>query len=355
MSWRREYIGFNDLPVMTGGILLLSFMVPIVFFGWRIGRPPGFPAEAFWSSLAVTAIIWIGCREICVVARRRFPLFKDVKKRLLLQTGGVLAYALLINNLSDVFMVGICERLLKIRMTTIMPGQVTPGDVSLNGNAAAVLCTLLIVALYESVYFMSELRKSVEEKEMLKRESLQAQLNALKIQVNPHFLFNTLNTLIAVIPDNPRQAVDFVQQLSKVYRHILEVKDEPSISLKEELEVLEAYAFLLKTRHGDNLAISIRVAEEKLRQKIVPLSLQILMENAIKHNIVSAARPLHIDVCTENGRLIVSNNLQKKNQVIESTGIGLENIRNRYRLLGGRQVEVEEGPASFTVRIPLIG
>ncbi|HXB08213.1 MAG TPA: histidine kinase, partial [Puia sp.] len=216
------------------------------------------------------------------------------------------------------------------------------------------LCTLLVMTMYESVYFLSELKKSVEEKEMLKRESLQAQVNALKIQVNPHFLFNTLNTLAAVIPENPRQAVDFVQQLSKVYRHILEVKDEPSILLKEELEVLEAYAFLLKTRHGDNLAINIRVSEERMRQRIVPLSLQILMENAIKHNIVSAARPLQIDICAEAGRLVVSNTLQRKNQLIESTGIGLDNIRNRYRLLGARAVEVEEGAEQFIVRIPLL-
>jgi LytS/YehU family sensor histidine kinase len=208
--------------------------------------------------------------------------------------------------------------------------------------------------MYESIFFLNELRKSVEEKEMLKRESLQAQVNALKIQVNPHFLFNTLNTLAAVIPENPGQAVDFVQQLSKVYRHILEVKDEPTILLKEELEVLEAYSFLLKTRHGDNLIIDIRVEEEQLGQRVVPLSLQILMENAIKHNIVSSARPLRIDVFTGSDSLVMTNTLQRKHQEIESTGIGLDNIRNRYRLLGSRLVEVEEGSEQFLVRIPLL-
>jgi two-component system, LytTR family, sensor kinase len=350
MRWGKEYIGFNDLPFMAVGIPLFSLLIPMVFFGWRIGRPPGFPKEEFWACLIVTSIIWIGCRFICVLTRRRYPLFKDCKKRLWLQMGGVVAYALLINNLSAPIINKACERLLKaqsIRGWTLE-------DLNFNANAATVLCTLLIVAMYESVYYMNELRKSVEEKELLKRESLQAQLNALKTQVNPHFLFNNLNTLSAVIPENPGQAVDFVQQLSKVYRHILEVKDEQSIPLKDELEVLEAYAFLLQTRFGDNLAISIRVEAEKMDQQVVPLSLQILMENAIKHNIVSAAKPLHIDICTDNGALIVSNNLQPKNQLTESTGIGLDNIRNRYRLLGERKVEVAEGPSSFTVRIPLI-
>jgi LytS/YehU family sensor histidine kinase len=172
--------------------------------------------------------------------------------------------------------------------------------------------------------------------------------------VNPHFLFNNLNTLSSVIPENPQQAVDFVQQLSKVYRHILEVKDEQSILLKDELDVMKAYAFLLQTRFGDNLDISIDVPEEKLKKRIVPLSLQILMENAIKHNIVSSEKPLKVIVSAVNGRLVVSNNLQKKNQVFESTGIGLDNIRNRCRLLGNGQVEVTENGANFTVSIPLI-
>jgi LytS/YehU family sensor histidine kinase len=157
-----------------------------------------------------------------------------------------------------------------------------------------------------------------------------------------------------VIPENPDLAVDFVQQLAKVYRHILEVKDEESIYLKDELDVLRAYAFLLKTRFGSNLDIDINVPDEKLRKKIVPLSLQILMENAIKHNIVSSDKPLRIDVFAEDGHLVVSNKLQKKKQLYESTGIGLNNLRNRYKLLGSKKVQVVENPTNFTVSIPLI-
>jgi LytS/YehU family sensor histidine kinase len=227
-------------------------------------------------------------------------------------------------------------------------------DVLTMSNVAALFCSLTVVAIYESIYFMNELKKSVVEKEKFKRESLHAQLDALRTQVNPHFLFNNLNTLSSIIPEDPQRAVDFVQQLAKVYRHILEVKDEKSIDLKEELDVLKAYAFLLKTRFGDNLDITISVPDEKLKRKIIPLSLQILMENAIKHNIVSSEKPLKIDVYAVNGRLIVNNNLQKKNQVNESTGIGLDNIRNRYKLLSDKQVEVTESGSNFTVSIPLI-
>jgi two-component system LytT family sensor kinase len=349
MRWVNDKIGFDDRPVLIIGISAFSLFIPIVFFGWRFWHAPYLTWPVYWPCLLITACIWISSRYIMIWARKRYPLFREVKRRLWVQNSIILLSALIYNNILGNLLDKYCETIAQTRANPL-----SGLDILINSNAATILCTVLVVAIYESVYFIHELRKSVEEKEMLKRESLQAQLSALRIQVNPHFLFNNLNTLSAVIPEDPLLAVDFVQQLSKVYRHILEVKDEQSILLKEELEVLEAYAFLLKTRFGANLEISIRVAEEKLQQRIVPLSLQILMENAIKHNIVSSAKPLFIDICTKDGRLIVSNTLQKKNQLMESTGIGLDNIRNRYRLLGDRAVEVEEGPESFTVAIPLI-
>jgi LytS/YehU family sensor histidine kinase len=282
-------------------------------------------------------------------ARRRYPQFAHVKKRLLIQSLVILVFTLLANNILGNLLDGICG----LKEAGGYPGH-TISDIILNSNSAALFFTLAIVAIYESIYFMNELRKAVEEKESLKRENLKAQLNALRTQVNPHFLFNNLNTLSSVIPENPKLAVDFVQQLSKVYRHVLEVEDEQSIPLKDELDVLKAYAFLLQTRFGNNLDININVPEEKLKKKIVPLSLQILVENAIKHNIVSSEKPLRIDVFSNNGRLVVSNDLQKKNQLNESTGIGLDNIRNRYKLLSEMEVEVKDNGTNFIVSIPLI-
>lgn len=349
MRWVNDKIGFDDRWVLAICLVLLPFMIPIIFFGVRIDRPRYFTWDIYWTTLTITAAIWLGNRYIMIWARTRYPSFTTIRKRLLVQATVMVVYTLLANNILGYFLKGACEAILARQYPhrTIL-------EMRIDSNYAAIFCTLTVVAIYESIYYIGELRKSVEEKERWKRESLRAQLDALKTQVNPHFLFNNLNTLSAVIPENPEQAVNFVQQLSKVYRHLLEVKDEQSIPLKEELEVLKAYAYLLKTRFGDNLDISIRVAEEKLQQKVVPLSLQILMENAIKHNIVSSAKPLRIEVVASNGRLIVRNNLQKKKQLIESTGIGLDNIRNRYRLLGDRMIEVKEGPSSFTVSIPLI-
>jgi len=338
-------IGFNDGLLMATGIPLLSFIIPIVFMGCRFSRPPYLSWDKYFVTMGITTAIWLGNRYIMIHSRTKYPQFSQVRRRLWYQSALMLLFTLAAN---------ITLGQLADNVFRKDNGALTLTDIIIHSNSAAIFCTIMIIAIYESIYFMNELRKSVEEKELLKQESLKAQLNALKTQVNPHFLFNNLNTLVSVIPENPDQAVKFVQQLSKVYRHILEVKDEQSIPLKDELDVMRAYAFLLQTRFGDNLDITIDVPEEKLRKKVVPLSLQILMENAIKHNIVSSDKPLKISVSALNGRLVVSNNLQKKNQVNESTGIGLDNIRNRCRLLGNEQVEVTESGSNFTVSIPLI-
>lgn len=340
-------IGFDDRVVMLIGIPLLAFLVPIIFFNCRFDRPPYLTWEKYLSALAMSAVIWLGNRIIMIRSRKYYPDFKDVRKRIWVQSSIMFVFTILANTvlgivLNDVF----DDEFAKVRNPT--------SDRLISSNAATLFCTIMVIAIYESVYFMNELRESVQQQESLKRESLDAQLNALKTQVNPHFLFNNLNTLASIIPEDPGKGVAFVQQLSKVYRHILEIRDEPSISLKEELDVFRAYIFLLKTRFGDNLDVQVRVPEEKLKQRIAPLSLQILMENAIKHNIVSSSRPLHIEVFTQNGSLLVSNNLQVKNQAGNGTGIGLENIRNRYKLMGNRDIEVTNNGNSFTVSVPLI-
>ncbi len=338
-------IGFDDRIVMIITIPILSFIIPIVFMGCRFNRFPYFSWDKFITTLFITSILWLGNRAIMIYSRRKFPLFKDVRKRLIFQASFMLLFTLSFNNVLGYFFDCIIFK---------DPNHRFGLDMFINTNSAAIFCTIMIMAIYESVYFMHELKGSVEETEKLKRESLSAQLNALRTQVNPHFLFNNLNTLSSLIPENPKHAVNFVQELSKVYRHILEVKDEKTISLKDEMDVFNAYTFLLKTRFDKNLEVNISIPNEKLKKKIVPLSLQILMENAIKHNIVSANKPLQINLFTSNGNLIISNNLQIKNQINESTGIGLENIRNRYKMICERPVEVSESETNFTVSIPLI-
>ena len=341
-------IGFHDAGLMLAMIPVLAFVIPIVFFGVRFHKPVYYTWDIYLHTLLTTAAIWTGNRYIMIWARNRYPDFADVRRRLMVQSGVMLAYTFLATNVLSLVLKDFCNL-----------GQApfagrTLGDLLFNANATSLFCSITIAAIYESKYFMSELKRSVEEKELLKRESLNAQLDALRTQINPHFLFNNLNTLTAIIPEDPHTAVKFVQQLSKVYRHILEVKDEPAILLKEELSVLNSYAFLLQTRFGKNLNIRVDIDDDLLQQRVAPLSLQLLLENAIKHNIVSEDHPLFIDIYARDGKLVVSNNLQLKKQVTESVGIGLENIRQRSRLLTDKAVEIVAGPENFMVSIPLI-
>lgn len=339
------HIGFNDGLLMIIGIPLLAFIIPVIFFNCRFNRPPLLTWEKYFSTMVFCVAIWLGNRFIMIYSRKKFSLFAEVRKRLFFQSAWMVVFTVVVNVVLGLVFDDVFHK--------DMPG-VTFTDELIHSNAASLFCTIMIIAIYESIYFMHQLRHSIEETETLKRENLNAQLDALRTQVNPHFLFNNLNTLVSLIPENPTHATDFVQQMSKLYRHILEVKDEKSILLKEELDVLKAYSFLLQTRFGNNLKVTIDVPEEKMNKRIVPLSLQLLMENAIKHNIVSSDKPLQIHVFSDNGSLVVDNNLQMKKQISESTGIGLDNIRNRYKLLGDKQVKVTETDSNFTVSIPLI-
>lgn len=168
-------------------------------------------------------------------------------------------------------------------------------------------------------------------------------------------MFNSLNTLVSVIPENPDLAVDFVRKLSKVYRYILEIRDRELIPLREELDFLNAYIFLQKSRFGDSLIVNVHINEHLLDDRIVPLSLQMLMENALKHNIVSVEKPLTVSVESEKDEfLVIKNNLQLKKQVMDSTGTGLQNISNRYQFIANRRVETIVTASSFIVTLPLI-
>lgn len=234
------------------------------------------------------------------------------------------------------------------------PGQTYNNMIG--GFSAGLFNSILVISIYEAVYFMKRYMHSAAEAEQLKREMVQSQLETLKNQVNPHFLFNSLNTLVSIIPDDRDVAVEFVRKLSKVYRYILEINDRELILLREELEFLNSYIFLQKIRFGDNLVVKMEIPEHLLEHQVVPLSLQMLLENALKHNVVSTEKPLHIEIYIgkNDQTLVVRNNLQLKQQVLDSTGTGLKNIRNRYHFASGREVETIVTTSAFIVALPLI-
>ncbi|MFA6262004.1 MAG: histidine kinase [Bacteroidia bacterium] len=225
---------------------------------------------------------------------------------------------------------------------------------NINSLIISVTITLLVNTIFAAITFFYSWRRSMNEKEVLKREGLTAEFETLKSQINPHFLFNSLNTLTSLIEENKATATEFVQQLAGVYRYVLTQKDKDLVTLREELNFVNAYIYLNQIRFGENLKIEIQVDPKLLEKKLVTLSLQMLIENAIKHNIISTQRPLTIRIETNENQVVVSNNLQRKTVMHESNGIGLNNIAHRYSLLSKLEVDISDDGFQFTVALPLI-
>lgn len=204
------------------------------------------------------------------------------------------------------------------------------------------------------VFYMNRLKQTQLEAEQLKKENIEAQFEALRNQVNPHFMFNCFNVLSNLVYKDPDISAQFIAQLSNVYRYLLQSQHKKVVSLQEELAFIESYLYLLKMRHGDNLIVDKRIATSADSFFVAPASLQMLIENAIKHNIVSKNNPLTIRLYSEKEFIVVSNNLQEKEVHEESTQRGLQNIKSRYRLLSDAQVLIEKTAHEFRVTIPLL-
>ncbi len=203
-----------------------------------------------------------------------------------------------------------------------------------------------------------EMRMTIENARQLfglQEENIISQFETLKSQVNPHFLFNSLNVLSSLIYIDQDRAAKFVRQLSKVYRYVLDHKDVDTITLAEELPFIESYIYLLKTRFDQNLKVELDIPQSVRHRKVAPMVLQLLVENAIKHNVISKSKPLKVVLSvSEEGFLTVRNNLQLKSSTERSSQIGLANIRKRYDYLSGKKIEIENDHDYFTVKIPLL-
>lgn len=194
-----------------------------------------------------------------------------------------------------------------------------------------------------------------KEKERLKETANTAQYRALQNQLNPHFLFNNLNTLVAEIQYDPQNAVEFVQKLSNVYRYVLQQEDKQTVSLQDELGFLQSYLFLHQVRIGECLTVRKDLPEKALEAKLPPLTLQLLMENVLKHNCISDELPMDIRMTgSDDGQPLAFSNPVHPKQGIQPSGKGLKNLSERYRLLCGKDIEVKSSNHCFTVIIPLI-
>ncbi|HTY35596.1 MAG TPA: histidine kinase [Bacteroidota bacterium] len=304
---------------------------------------PSYIAFNLGLSLGVNFVLVLVTRRMNAQLERLLPWHSTPVRRFVIQ--GLVTMVL---SLATAYL------LVALPMELVLPSP-TPSDIMERRMYLSTLIAFTLSTLYTGVYFLNQWGGSRAQVERLKQERLKAQFAALKQQLNPHFLFNSLSTLSSLLAEDPEQASQFVQKLSSVYRYVLEVTDLNVVDLRREVQALEAYAYLQQVRFGNSLQLKIVIPEESTSLFVAPLTLQILLENAIKHNVISSDKPLQVDIDVEGDNwLVLKNRIQKKYSVETGTGIGLKNIVNRYRLLDKRVVEIKETSSEFIVRIPLL-
>ena len=215
-----------------------------------------------------------------------------------------------------------------------------------------VILMLGLIALAKNLIYKARREADIQEKERLAKQNLQNELSALKNQINPHFLFNSLNSLNSLIREN-KEATNFVNQLSYMYRYILQSGNRDLVELREELKFIDSYVFLIKTRYRDKFSIEVLVDEEIMSYQIPVLALQLLVENAVKHNEISNRNPLHVKIFHDDDFLIVENKIQPRSTFVDSTGQGLVNINKRYMLLKEKSIKISNENNIFRVKMPL--
>lgn len=247
----------------------------------------------------------------------------------------------------------------------LSPQMTWRGEIIITANARLLFnpmtvlkltALFLVCVLYGKIYELLYAKQMVEmENERLKNENLSWQYNTLVNQVNPHFLFNSLNSLSMLVREQQNDAaVTYIGQMSDTYRYIMEEGKAEKTTVRNELRFLEAYGYLLEIRYAGKLGVKIDVGKEFFDCEIPPLSIQPLIENAVKHNTITSSHPMTITITAKDNHIVVSNPIYPKLQPEESTGIGLSNLSSRYELIVGHKIEVINDGKSFTVKLPII-
>ena len=339
-------IRIRDIWFRVLGIPLIAYMSHLIFFNENHGvADEGFSSwQVYLISVAEAVILWEGNRLVLIYWRNRYPSLKQSRQRILGQVVGCLVVTILIRYINIWFY-----------DQTLFWGYLFPAEGYWYSIFVGLLYVMIIAGIYEGLYYFQKWQQLLSETEALKRENLQTQLDSLKAQINPHFLFNNLSSLSSLIMEDQDNAVKFVNELSNVYRYLLQANENNLATLKNELAFIKDYFQLLKTRFGDGVELLVDIEPRHYSWLLPPLTLQILIENAVKHNAVFPEMPLRISISTsEENTLRVVNNLQKKNSVIISNKLGLRNIISKYELMNKRKVVVNETADIFEVILPLI-
>ncbi|MFO7613706.1 MAG: histidine kinase [Bacteroidales bacterium] len=300
-------------------------------------QPLNYLYAAVFGLIIMELVVLINMR-----LEHRFPWTRSPGKRWLVQTLAGIAVA--------VIWISVVRNLIHF---IFLPGQLVILEDEL---MLIILITLLIIVfnLAELGFFLNDrYHRSVAEMERFRKESAEYQFEMLKLQLNPHFLFNSLNTLSSLIYEDAGKAASFIRKLSDVYRYVLDNRNKELVTLQEEEDFISSFTFLLQIRFRDMIHFNFEISQAARIKRLAPMTLQLLVENAVKHNVVSMKKPLTIVIFANEDYLTVSNNLQVKGKT-GGTGVGLKNIASRYAFLTDREVVIEKDDRHFTVKVPLI-
>ncbi len=336
---RKSLITISWITFFIGTVIFV-FFTPVKTF------------QNYLVTMVISALysftIAIGNGLVNDYLNKRYSWVEDTKKRTIL---GVISTVIV-----NVILVFICNYINFILFQKQNVSEFFSGNMGFF-NWFTINVALFISAILHAKGFVEAWKSSTKQEvvqQKLIAKSANAQFESLKNQLDPHFLFNSLNVLSSLIDENPGQAQRFTASMSKIYRYVLEQKDKELVTVEEEINFAKTYCDLLKTRFEDSVSFDFNVNEKDLKSYVVPLSLQLLLENCIKHNFATSSKPLHIKIYSENGNLFIENNLQQREQVKESAGIGLANIVQRYSLLTKQNVFIEKSATFFRVKIPIL-
>jgi sensor histidine kinase YesM len=332
----------NDFWVRVVGVPLTA-AVTLIFVRTYAGSGPVSGWLPWADMLVKTFIGWETLRQVVLRIRGRYPGLNQTKPRI---AWTVLAALLVSFLLLQLYTLHILWMTNWVRRFSLL--------VYASNTVLGMLFTLIAVGIYEAVYLYREWRRKTAEAATLRREHVERQLDLLKSQINPHFLFNSFNVLASLIQTDPKRAVAFLDELSSVYRYLLRANRADYSTLADELAFIQAYFVLLQTRFAEGISLTIDVPDHYIDKQLPTLTLQLLVENAVKHNIVSVSRPLRIQIRVADGRLVVENNLQKKRLAVTSGKVGLSNIAAKYALRGPYSITVEDTDGRFRLTLPLL-
>jgi sensor histidine kinase YesM len=328
--------------VLIWVLITIPFLLPYLQNPEKWQLKPGL-INLFYSAVSFY-LLWTSNDKLAQVLDRYFPWLKNPGRRLLISLVGTLVIS---------FAIILAINLVVLPLRGFNFSDLTHSDWA-KMIYSPVAITFLISLFMHSRTFLMGWRQTAINAERLQKENIASQYDSLKSQVNPHFLFNSLNALTSLVETDQELAVRFIKQLSEVYRYVLDSQHKEIVPLADELKFVDSYIFLQQIRHGDSLQISQNIPQIN-RYQIAPLSVQMLLENAIKHNMILEDQPLQVKIYpSPDEYLVVENNLQIKNSRPDSVGMGLKNIQARYQYLTDKPVIVEQTEAYFRVKLPLL-